>query len=342
MTQFDKKQRMFPAFSKGRFYNYAGEKKHHFLFSSLRMMLTCYIKGVRARKEEIEVWCSSCEPLERSQELALTWIGHSTFLIQIGGYNILTDPIFGNLPLFKRIAPPGIAFQNLPPIDFVLISHNHRDHMDSATLKALFKYNPDITFLVPQGDAEWFIQRGIKNVKEHMWWDAYLCTTGIPLKLTFLPAFHWSQRSILDFNTSLWGSWMIECYDKRVYFAGDTAYAPHFKAIGEEFSSIDIALMPIGPCEPRAAMSYVHVSAEEAGQAFLDLGAYHFIPMHWGTYYFGVDAFDLPYKRLISWWTNQRLYDKKLSVLKVGERIVPDQNQEIKLLIEEVLAESEL
>lgn len=322
MIEFDKKQRIYPAFSKGRFYNYPGEKKHHFLLPSLRMMLSCHLKSVSARKEDIEPWLGFSEIAEKSQELSITWIGHSTFLIQIGGYNILTDPIFGNLPLFRRITPPGIALHTLPPIDFVLISHNHRDHMDADTLKELFKRNPSLTFLVPQGDAHWFKKRGIRNVKEHMWWDEQSYHSFMPLKLTFLPAFHWSQRGFFDFNRSLWGSWMIECHGKRLYFAGDTAYASHFKVIGEAFPLIDIALMPIGPCEPRTWMTHAHVSAEEAGQAFIDLGAHHFIPMHWGTYYFGLDTFDLPYKRLSAWWHAQNMHTKKLCVLKIGESLV--------------------
>lgn len=321
MLYNNKKHKVYPHVSKGRFYNYPTEKKQGFLIPSLRMLLDWQLNRQVAQKHEVEQWISLTEPIPHSESLAITWIGHSTFLIQIGGYNILTDPIFGDLAfLFRRITTVGIAPHKLPSIDFVLISHNHRDHMDAQSLKTIAKHNPLVQFMVPQGDAAWFKRNGLKGAKENMWWDVEHHSS---LTLTFLPAFHWSQRGLFDYNRSLWGSWMIEYNGTRIYFAGDTAYSSHFHSIAEEYSSIDIALMPIGPCEPRTWMSHAHVSAEEAGQAFIDLNARHFIPMHWGTYYFGLDSFDLPYKRLVSWWVNQNFIDKRLSVLKVGERIIP-------------------
>lgn len=310
---------MYPCFSRGRFFNHAQEKRKHILLPSLRMMIACQLATKRAQKAEIESLLNRVQPLERSHDLAITWIGHSTFLIQIDGYNIITDPIFGNLPLFKRITSPGISLEALPPIDFVLISHNHRDHMDAPTILALKKKNPQVLFLVPQGDGAWFTKREAQST-ECMWWDTFRFDS---LKLSFLPAFHWSQRGLFDFNKSLWGSWMIECSGSTIYFAGDTAYANHFKAIGREFPKVDIALMPIGPCEPHILMAHAHVNAEEAGQAFLDLDAQYFIPMHWGTYYFGIDTFNLPYNRLVSWWTGQKLENKKLLLPKIGQRLNP-------------------
>jgi L-ascorbate metabolism protein UlaG (beta-lactamase superfamily) len=141
------------------------------------------------------------------------------------------------------------------------------------------------------------------------------------IKIHFLPAHHWSGRGLFDINKSLWGSWMIETPKYKIYFAGDTGYAGHFRQISEKFSSIDIVLMPIGPEEPRTMMKDSHVGVDEALQAFQDLQAKHFIPMHWGTFKFGADTFDLPIKKLqVSW---QNLFfensDKFLHIVKCGE-----------------------
>ncbi|MCL4361393.1 MBL fold metallo-hydrolase [Candidatus Dependentiae bacterium] len=280
-------------------------------------------------KENIKNWFTKNHKIEeRSIEPKITWIGHSTFLIQIGGINIITDPVFGNLAgLFKRILPPGLDINSLPPIDFVLLSHNHRDHMDSRSLHMLRK-NPGITFLVPQGDKQWFAKRGFSRTIELNWWDKRTFTSvydGITnLEFFFLPAFHWSGRGIFDRNKSLWGSWLIRCNDKTIYFGGDTAYSSHFKNIQQEFSSIDIAIMPIGPCEPRPWLKNSHIGPEEAGQAFLELNAKHFIPMHWGTYHFGVEDVFLPIELLQKWWDDQKMENKTLHIVKVGQQITPE------------------
>lgn len=318
-----KSHKIYPHIFQGRFYNHPGERKPHFLWPSIRMLIESHLNKNRGEKPSISNWLDSIEPILRSSELAITWIGHSTFLIQIAGINILTDPIFGNLsPLYYRILPPGIPLAQLPPIDYVILSHNHYDHMDRATLLNLKRDHKNITFLVPQGDKKWFNRRGFEAVTEHMWWDTKLFKIGkdLAIEFIFLPAKHWSQRGLFDYNKSLWGSWMIRCNGLNLYFAGDTADGLHFKNIAQEFNQIDLAIMPIGPCEPRNWMYKSHLSAEEAGNAFITLGATHFIPMHWGTYYFGNDHFTLPYDRLVSWWNSQQLSKDKLHVLKVGQR----------------------
>lgn len=255
----------------------------------------------------------------------ITWIGHSTFLIRCGGINILTDPIFGNASfLYRRMLPAGLQPNELPPIDVVILSHNHRDHMDEDSLLAL-RHNKHMHILVPKGDKAWFDKRNFSNVQEFTWWEQ----TIIPVerlqkeaRLTFLPAIHWSQRGLFDKNRSLWGSWMIEVDGTCMYFAGDTSYSSHFSAIAYEFPSIDVVFMPIGPCEPRYWMEHVHLSAQQAGQAFLDLKARHFVPMHWGTFPFGIDHFELPIDYLLSWWqqSKDQLADKTLHLLKIGKK----------------------
>ncbi len=301
----------------GRFFNHPDEKHHSTYLPSLMVFFEWFWTIGKRGSVDISFWYEPLDPQERSEELSMTWIGHSTFLIQVAGVNILTDPIFGHLPFFRRQIKAGIALQKVPPIDYVIISHNHRDHMDAPTL-SYFKDHPECTFLVPLGDKEWFIKRGFKKVREYTWWEQDIFGD---IEFTFLPAHHWSQRGFGDFNTSLWGSWMIRVKEHAIYFAGDTAYGGHFSAIAKEFPSITHTLMPIGPCEPRKWMETSHISAEEAGQAFLDLKATKFIPMHWGTFSFGTDHHEAPYERILSWWHKQKVAEsKELVVLKVGQR----------------------
>lgn len=289
------------------------------------MLLSSIKYRVRHLFRDVSEWCAHENPVEKSKKLSITWIGHSTFLIQVDNTNILLDPIFGNASLlFKRILPPGILRNNLPHIDYVLISHNHRDHMEKSTLNYLKKRNNPMIF-IPSGLGKWFRNRGFKRFNEFMWWEQKeykIDNSDVSIKCTFLPAFHWSQRAMFDKNTSLWGSWIIECNGYTIFFAGDTTYSEHIKYIAKEFSHIDIALLPIGPCEPNSLLKDAHMDADDAIKAFCDLGAQHFIPMHWGTFHFGAEPFDLSIKRLnILWSENNKLSKKQLHVFKVGQRI---------------------
>jgi len=262
-------------------------------------------------------WFESQTPLANSVDPVVTWIGHATFLVQVGGVNILTDPIFDSPSfIFPRLLPPGIAIEQLPQIDFVLLSHNHLDHCDMPSLRALLKRFPNIQLLVPQGDKGWLQAAGFGQVKEFTWWQEHTL-------FTFLPARHWSQNGVFDCNKSLWGSWMIRHGSHSIYFAGDTAYSHHFTAIAAEFKNITVALMPIGPCEPDPAMRKSHVDSAQAVQGFIDLQAHHFVPMHWGTFPFGTDHFDTPIHKLQAAWQQQEvaLAGKKLCLPKFGKQI---------------------
>lgn len=287
--------------------------------------MRAFIKRKKYDAHAVKGWLHYEAPMSISDAPRITWLGHATFLIQIGGINILTDPIFGNLSfLFPRILPSTIILDNLPRIDVILISHNHRDHMDRDSLLALKNKHKDVQVLVPWGDKAWFDYRGFTQVTEYMWWEAHGVRSQLMrnsvVNFTFLPAWHWSQRGLFDKNKSLWGSWMIECNGYQIYFAGDTAYSPHFKAIARKFTTIDVALMPIGPCEPRPWMKRSHVDAQEACQAFIDLNAQVFIPMHWGTFAFGEDHFGLPIDRLKDAWSGRsELGSKQLHMVKVGQ-----------------------
>ncbi|OGB83210.1 hypothetical protein A3F66_02670 [candidate division TM6 bacterium RIFCSPHIGHO2_12_FULL_32_22] len=304
------------------------KKPFRFLFSFLREILM-YAWSLKQRFQDFfldnSYWIKSSQIIAKKYDPVITWIGHSSFLIQLGNVNILTDPVFGDLTfLFKRIFAPGIPFEKLPNIDYLLISHNHRDHLDIQSLEMIKQFYPYVKVLVPQGDKKVFNDLGFMRVVESTWWEKHeINTPDSSITFTFLPARHWSGRNFLDNNKSLWGSWMIEVPGYRVYFGGDTAYWDHFKDIGEHFFPIDIALLPIGPCSPSGWMKDSHMDAALAGQAMLDLKAKYMVPMHWGTFYFGTDRFDMPVNQLIKWWgkNKSKLQDKKLMLLGFGEQL---------------------
>lgn len=317
-------RRIYPHRHQGRFYNYPHEIPEGFLLRSLYIYFKSFINRCFHHPKEVD-WYVKSTIVQKSFHPVITWIGHSTFLIQIAGCNILTDPIFGDATsLFPRILRPGIDLTALPSIDYVLISHNHLDHMDAPALHMIKELHPACRYLVPLGDKYWFDRRGFTGVTEYTWWQSDSFKLGAHnIVFTFLPAFHWSQRGIFDKNKSLWGSWMIEVNGKKIYFAGDTAYARHFTAIGREFGNIDYAIMPIGPCEPHKWMKFSHTNAHEAVQGFLELGATHFIPMHWGTFYFGTDTFDTPLRLLQKAWQEKveqkQLLSEQLHVMRIGQ-----------------------
>jgi L-ascorbate metabolism protein UlaG (beta-lactamase superfamily) len=257
-------------------------------------------------------------------EASITWIGHSTFLIQTGGLNILTDPVWAKRMGFDtRITAPGIELEDLPEVDVVLISHSHYDHLHFASLRRL-KGNP--IHLVPDGLQRKFMKKGFHRVMEINWWDHAKIGS---VEFTFVPAQHWTKRTISDTNTSHWGGWVIQHIDSEthqpiagevIYFAGDSAYFRGFKEIGERFA-IDYALMPIGAYEPEWFMSSQHVNPEQAVQAFLDTNAKMFIPMHYGTFRLADDTPKEALDRLEAEWIRQGLDFSRLHRLLLGETL---------------------
>jgi len=288
----------------------------------LRLKFSKNLKS--CKKEFAKKWHCPSSIESYSHKLKVTWIGQATFLIQIAGLNILTDPtFFSPSMLVNRITPPGIELEKLPKIDFVLISHDHRDHLDKKSLLAIKSHNPKI--LAPKGACTKFFQKNFKNFCEHNYNEF---TEIEKIKFTFLDAKHWTGRNIIfDLNHSLCGSWMIECKNqdnedsKAIYFAGDTSYSKHFSEISKIFKNIDVALMPIGPIEPRHIIKNSHIYGEQAIQSFLDLNAKQFIPMHWGTFEIGTEDFEEPINELKKHWNlnQEKLQNKKLLISKIGE-----------------------
>ncbi len=216
--------------------------------------------------------------------IQVTWIGHSSFLIQVDGLNILTDPVFSRRvsPVSfagpVRLAPPGLDFQDLPPIDAVLISHNHYDHLDKPTLQRLGN-GPRV--FVPLGHHRELAGWGVFKVSELDWWQTSFLGAVL---VHCVPAKHNSNRGLFDIDRSLWSGWVVDTKKGRIYFAGDTAYGPHFREIAARFSPIRLAMLPIGHYGPHRLVKIVHMDPAEAIRAHLDLGAALSVAMHWGTF----------------------------------------------------------
>ena len=239
-------------------------------------------------------------PAREGAETVVTFIGHATFLIQTPAGNILTDPMYsqraGPLNLLgpRRVRQPAVRFDDLPPISTVLLSHNHYDHCDLRTLGRLAeRFDPIV--VTPLGNAALVRSAGIRRVEELDWWqDAK--ASAFPIVLT--PARHFSARTPLDRNRALWGGFVLTPGGARIFFAGDSAYAPFFRDVGRRLGPIDLALLPIGAYEPRWFMQAVHMNPAEAVQAHLDLEAAESIGMHFGTFQLTTEGIDEPVRAL--------------------------------------------
>lgn len=232
-------------------------------------------------------------PAAPATELRVTWVGHATVLIQIGGLNVLTDPIWSRRasPLRfmgpARLTPPGIPFDSLPPIDAVLISHDHYDHLDAPTVRRIVEVHGErVHWITPLGYRRWLERRGARVVSELDWQQATgVSGGGAPLTVTALPAQHWTRRTPFSTNARLWSSFALRTPDRAVYFGGDSGYFDGYRDIGEAHGPFDATLLPIGAYEPRWFMRSAHMNPDEAVRVYLDLGGTGtFVGVHWGTF----------------------------------------------------------
>jgi N-acyl-phosphatidylethanolamine-hydrolysing phospholipase D len=252
-----------------------------------------------------------------------TWIGHATVLVQAGGLNVLTDPVFSERASPVQFAgparaqPPGIALADLPPIDVVLVSHNHYDHLDRDSILALHARGKGRTvFLVPLGLKAWMAKQGVPDAIELDWWDARE-VRGVPFQL--VPVQHWSARGLGDRNRTLWGGWAVRAPDLHWYFSGDSGYADHFRQTRERGGPFDLALLAIGAYEPRWFMREQHMDPAEAVQAHRDLGARRSIGMHWGTFELTDEALDQPPRDLAQAREQAGVQESEFGVLAIGQ-----------------------
>jgi L-ascorbate metabolism protein UlaG (beta-lactamase superfamily) len=304
----------------GRFVNLDGSRPQ-----SMRTVLKWAIWDKLAGKRRIsperaEVPYAAADPARlarppaRGEPARVTWLGHASFLVQLDGVSLLVDPalrpsIVGGI---DRNVPPGLALDRLPPIDAVLVTHGHYDHLDLPTLQAVKA--PVVAGL---GLERWFRDRKL-FATELGWWRA--ARIG-DVTITFVPAQHWSRRGLLDANATLWGGFVIEGSTATVYHSGDTAYFDGFREIGARFPGIDLALLPIGAYDPAWFMERQHLNPEQAVQAFDDLGARTFVAMHWGTFKLSDEPLDEPPRRVEAERVRRGLPRERVRIPAVGETI---------------------
>ncbi|KAI8917628.1 beta-lactamase superfamily domain-containing protein [Powellomyces hirtus] len=262
--------------------------------------------------------------------MTVTWFGQSTCLVQMDGYNILTDPIFssrtiGNWLGPKRLRPPPCQVSDLPPIDIVLVSHDHYDHLDRAVVKEL---GNDVTWYVPLGLKEWFNTHGVTNVIELDWWQEHTHTTPsrtstatTSLMIAGAPIQHWSGRHFFDVNRSLWASFVVKGPTASFFHCGDTGYCSVFKEIGARYGPITLAALPIGAYEPRWFLRHQHVDPDEACQIHEDLNASYSLGVHWGTFMMSDEHYMDPPKHLQESRIRRNLPGGSVFTSDIGETV---------------------
>ncbi|GAB6992408.1 MBL fold metallo-hydrolase [Paenibacillus pini] len=277
---------------------------------------------------------------QNRQETAITWIGHSTFFIQYEGLNMITDPVWARRMGFeRRLGEPGLSIDDVPPLDVMLISHSHYDHMHLASIRKLYRAGTKL--IVPIGLKSKMIRKGFHNCVEMKWWEHIVVGN---VRISFVPTQHWTRRTPFDTNTSHWGGFVLEPVEPPVleeegnsasrgvqslppnlYFAGDSGYFPGFKEIGEKFN-IHVALMPIGAYEPEWFMTSQHTNPEEALRAFLDVKAETMIPMHYGTFKLADDTAREALDRMENERIRLNIEQDRIQILSYGQtlRIHPE------------------
>ena len=262
----------------------------------------------------------------------ITWIGHASMLVQASGLNVLTDPVFSDRasPVQfsgpKRAHPPGVALADLPRIDVVLISHNHYDHLDVNSVKALANRASDAPlFIVPLGLKPWLANVGVTNAVELDWWESH---TVQGVEFHFTPVQHWSARGLGDRYQTLWGGWAVFAPQLHWYFSGDTGYSQDFNDTRKRFATrqtpalgggFDIALIAVGAYEPRWFMKAQHVNPAEAVQIHKDLAAKRSVGVHWGTFNLTDEPLDQPPKDLAAARKAHNVPDEDFFLMAIGQ-----------------------
>ncbi|MBA2309997.1 MAG: MBL fold metallo-hydrolase [Pseudonocardiales bacterium] len=264
-----------------------------------RLFRTGGFRGSSTGAEQVPRDTAGLPLLDSSAPASLTWIGHASFLIRLGGLAVLADPVLSpRLPgVGPRLTPPGLSWEQLPRIDAVVISHDHYDHLDAPTMRLLPR---DTRMLVPVGLGRWFRQHGFSVVHELDWWESVRLGE---VEFTFVPVHHWSRRGPFDTCRSLWGGWVLTGQDgSRLFHAGDSGYGHRFAEIGRRMPGIDVAMLPIGAYDPRWFMRPMHMDPTEAVQALSDLGAQRLATMHWGTFVLTREPVLEPLERVHAAW----------------------------------------
>ena len=271
---------------------------------------------------------ASVRPLHESQKLRVTWIGHSTFLIQCDGLNVLTDPVWSSRasPVQfagpRRLVPAALSMDELPPIHITFISHDHYDHLDDQSVRQLIRRFPRMQWIAPIGVGHFLRSRGAERVTELDWWDE-IQAGDVSVGCT--PAQHFSGRYPWNRDSTLWCGYTLQFREKKVFFAGDTALHPEFAKVSKRFGPFDMAILPIGAYEPRWFMRTVHMTPEDSVSAFIDLvddfanSPCVMVPSHWGTFRLTDEPVMEPPRLTAKTWSESHLPVDHLWILDHGE-----------------------
>jgi L-ascorbate metabolism protein UlaG (beta-lactamase superfamily) len=289
-----------------RYSNKFDSSKKSNIFDILKWKLF-YPSKSKKEKSNLEVIDNS--NLLSTKEDFICWLSHASFLIQLDRKRFLIDPVFGNIPFYKRLNPSPYTIEDLGKIDYILISHTHYDHFDRNSIKKLLTQKP--IFILPLGMQE-YIYKLDKDADIIMlkWYQSHYIDKN--LTIDFVPAKHWGRRGIFDTNKSLWGGFILQDCLESIYFVGDSAYDKHFKEIGYRYS-IDYALLPIGAYSPKFLMRHHHLNPQEAYQAFLELKAKTMIPMHYGTFQLTNESINEP-----KMWIEE-INRHHINIMSIGE-----------------------
>ena len=307
----------------GKTFFFPGLRVERSLAEVLRWKLTS--RGTKWKKW-IEIQPPPLPRAPTGDELVATLVNHATFLLQTSHGNLLTDPIFSDrCSPFRSIGPkrvhaPGVTFEKLPHIDAVLLSHDHYDHCDTASLRRLaLEHEPQ--FIAPLGHRDLLAQAGAKRIVELDWWET--CEAWPGCKVTLTPSQHWTRRSVGRTNSRLWGGFDIEAGTRRVWFVGDSGYNEAlFQEIGRRCGAPDLALIPIGAYEPRWFMKTAHMNPEEAVKTHRESGARRSVAMHWGTFQLTDEGRDDPVHELEKAREAAGIDANAFKVLQPGESVI--------------------
>jgi N-acyl-phosphatidylethanolamine-hydrolysing phospholipase D len=314
-----------PRDAEGRFLNLAGEIERAGPGVTFPFLLRRVGRSIAGRPGAPERVANDGVFLRENAEHSvptLTWVGHATLLVQMGGRSFLTDPIWSPTasPVSwlgpRRYVAPGLDLEALPAIDFVLISHSHYDHLDLDTLERLAERDAGTRFLVPLGNAALLREAGIERVEEFDWGEG---TRVGDVEITCVPSQHWSQRGLSDARRALWCAWVAAAPERRFYFMGDSGWFPGFADVGRAFGPFDLAAVAIGAYQPTAMMRPHHVDPEEAVQAGRALGARRLVAMHWGTFDLSDEPLDEPPRRFRAAAAAAGYDEQSAWVLRIGE-----------------------
>lgn len=269
----------------------------------------------------VRQWWQPAELNDLSED-GVWWLGHASVLLRLDGQYLLTDPVFSRraspLPFVgpERKTPPVISVETLPRLDALVISHNHYDHLDSATVRRLLRRFPDLTVFVPLGLGDWFRRRGAKSIIELDWWQSAVFQG---LAITAVPAQHWSMRTFWNRNRSLWCGWVFEGTMQRFWFSGDTGYSPQLLAIPERLGEITAAALPAGAYAPRWFMSAHHMDPQSAIALWQQMGMPRAFPIHWGVFELADESLDEPVLELTQALSNVAPINDNFRILKIGQ-----------------------